>query len=95
MTHVDRRICMYRADEARIFESPAHVPAGKGWVEHPSLVNSTKEQKNGKESVFPEDGTGPEDPGPYEGRQELEIGQERREVLNFDGLSKDDLSGLG
>lgn len=34
----DRRVWMYRQDEARIFENPESVPEGEGWVTHPSQI---------------------------------------------------------
>lgn len=32
---VDTRVYMYRKGEARLFDSPADVPAGEGWVDSP------------------------------------------------------------
>lgn len=92
--------------ESRIFNGPGEV-IGDGWRDSPAFiddateisdVNSTKEQENGEESIRPEDGHESEGTHGAEGRQEFETGdgkeRQGREVLNFDGLSKDDLIAI-
>lgn len=36
----DKRVFMYKGNEARLFDSIEDVPAGEGWTDHPTATES-------------------------------------------------------